>query len=181
MEKTHISILQDFKKVCKFLNKHKKKILLFVISLIILISLLFRIGILTPSKNFYIGYFESNKNDFESVVDYFEKNDSITGYLLWNDLNDFYKIDDTSVKQSVIKILYFGNFGSISGSSVSSVSFSFSNLIDRVGEPIAIVYDSTHNNEEWSEDYWAKNDEYIKCSYSYEPLGDNWYYEYRSR
>ena len=52
MEKTHISILQDFKKVCKFLNKHKKKILLFVISLIILISLLFRIGILTPSKNF---------------------------------------------------------------------------------------------------------------------------------
>lgn len=73
MEKTHISILQDFKKVCKFLNKHKKKILLFVISLIILISLLFRIGILTPSKNFYIWYFESNKNDFESVVDYFKK------------------------------------------------------------------------------------------------------------
>lgn len=181
MEKTHIPILQGFKKVCKFLNKHKKKILLFVISLIILISLLFRIGIFTPQKNFYIWYFESNKNDFESVVDYFEKNDSITGYLLWNDLNDFYKIDDASIKQNIFKILYFGNFDSISGSSVSSVSFSFSNLIDRPGEPIAIVYDLTHNNEEWSEDYWTKNDEYIKWSYTYEPLGDNWYYEYRSR
>lgn len=61
------------------------------------------------------------------------------------------------------------------------IVFLCSNLIDRVGEPIAIIYDSTHDNKEWSEEYWAEGDAYIKYSYAYEPLGDNWYYDYINR
>lgn len=171
----HISILQIFKKIYHLLNKNKIKILLSVISLIVFISLFFRIGILTPSKSFYIWYFEANKNDFELIVNYFDKVDA-PYYILWNDLKDLHKIDDASVKQSIIKILYFGNFGSVDGN-----RFLCSNLMDRVGEPIAIVYDSTHDNKEWSEEYWAEGDAYIKYSYAYEPLGDNWYYNYRNR
>ncbi len=171
----HISISQIFKKIYHLLNKNKIKILLSVISLIVFISLLFRVGILTPSKSSYIWYFETHKNDFELIINYFDKVDT-PYYILWNDLKDLHKIDDTSVKQSIIKILYFGNFSSVDGN-----RFLCSNLIDRVGEPIAIVYDSTHDNKEWSEEYWAEGDAYIKYSYAYEPLGDNWYYNYRNR
>lgn len=175
----HISILRGFKKIYNLLKKHRIKILLSVISLVILFCLLFRIGILTPSKSFYIWYFETNKNDFELIVNYFDKID-VPCYILWNDLEDLQKIDDVSVKQSIFNILYFGNFESVAGSK-SSVRFSTNNLIDRTGEPVAIVYDLTHNNEEWFEKYWAEGDAYIKYSYTYEPLGYNWYYEYRSR
>ena len=93
----HISISQIFKKIYHLLNKNKIKILLSMISLVVFISLLFRVWILTPSKSSYIWYFETHKNDFELIVNYFDKADT-PYYILWNDLKDLHKIDDTSVK-----------------------------------------------------------------------------------
>ncbi len=177
----HISTLQSLKKICGLINKHREKILYFIISSFILLCMLFRAGILTPSKSFYVWYFNTFKNDFERVVKYFDDT-NIPCDIYWNDLYDLHNINDVSVKQSIFKILYLGDFGFVSGGYKSSpIIFSANYIFDRFGKPIAIVYDSTHNNEEWSEDYWAKNDEYIKYSYTYEPLGDDWYYEYRSK
>ncbi len=165
------------KRIIIVLRKNKNRLIYFLIIAAVVVGVLFRMGIFTPSKSFYLWYFENNKDDFENVVSYVKENDSVIDIA---NLIDLKNIKDYSVRNSIIKIMISGDFEAVSGSSKSLI-FRCSNLIDRKGEAVAIVYNSNCSNKEHYEKYWASGDSYIKYSFTYEPICSNWYYKYRSK
>ena len=173
MKNMGMTILTFIKKVLTLMKNHKKKIIaLFLVAIIVTTTTtasLFRIGIITPSANYYLWFFNNNKSDFELIVEYVRENDiHINVYE-----NHFDDIEDDTVKAAAMKIMLLGCFDIIVGYK-DSVTFLFCNLIPTVGEPLFIEYTSESSIKEKTE-YPS-----VSYSYKYKPICDHWYYVYKT-
>ena len=167
------------KKLSKTYSKfifRDKKILKFCAIIVAIILIFCKIGIITPTEDYYMWYFKNNHSEFESIVDYVTENDlsvNITG-LCEADI-----IESNSVKNKIIKIMVCGDFEAIIGDS-GFLTFRCNNLFGSKGEPIAIVYSKNHSEDVWSDLTWGPGDSYIQSGYTYKKIVSKWYYEFKS-
>ena len=174
------------KRIFKLIIKNRKKIILILAIFVIIILLLFRLGIITPSKSSMISYFNRNKNSFNRVIDYVYSQHKENIDYTHIDYN-YMEFSDTikSKNKDIIYLLYLGRFERIVDhskwnfelhkfSDKIQVSFYVNNLYVDVGEPIAIVYSDEELSVE-CEGEWEKEYEV-----TYKHIENNWYLEYRS-
>lgn len=162
--------------ISTFILHNKKNILIFFVVLVIIVLLFCKIGIITPTEDYYKWYFKTNYSDFESIVDYVSENDLSVNIT---SLCETSIIENDNIKNKIIKIMVCGDFEAITGYS-ESLTFRCNNLFDSKGEPIAIVYSLNHSEDVWSDLTWGPGDSYIRYGYTYKKIASNWYYEFRS-
>lgn len=86
------------------------------------------------------------------------------------------RIEDKSIKNQVDYIMKSGNFDAIYKKD-GKVFFRFDEFAVNKGNPVAIIY-SAENLDGKNNIIW--HDECDGQKYTYESLGEGWYYEYRS-
>lgn len=145
-----------------------KKVIKPAIGAIIVILLMFRIGIITPTRSMVIWHFNANRQSFQNIAD-------LMRYNNYDSEGDLLK-DEKLQKADFIKIRFLFVYSYIQGWYYSEqVSFDLANLAPKPGEPMAIVYSNEKPEDEQYGD-WE-----VEYEYAYEDLGGNWYLEYRRR
>lgn len=150
-------------------KKSKKNFAFLCIAVILLLSNY--IGLITPPKALIIWYFETNRQDFEDIVNYLNDGE-LHSYSRYD--TSVFGISDADIAFKIIKLFILGGYSQIDvtrRSSEYTVKFVISNLFVGKGEPYFIRFSLYEQNED------NMSTETFKMGY--EEIFDHWYYWYR--
>ena len=152
----------------KITREHIRKFFKAAVGIIIAVTVLIKIGIITPPMTVMEWHFNQNKESFQSIAKLiYDFDDSPDDEDFWQ--NE--KLD----KWDYIKLRVLGNYEYIDGSKYdNTVRFVIANFVPRTGEPTAIIYSPVKPK---AEEYY--DGDKLKYVNDYKELGDNWYLEYR--
>ena len=151
-------------------KKKKKTSVVCVVIAAVLIGIQFGLGLITPPKEYYIIYFESNKSDFESIVN---QTRDVNGVLYVPGLSGALSSGDACL----INVMLFGKFRKVEGNS-KRMEFRCRNPYVFPGEPMAIVFNSGKDDDYFNEEVWDEYDPCIHTTVTFKKICDNWYIEY---
>ncbi len=151
----------------KITREHIRKFLVAAAGIIIAVTVLIKIGIITPAVTVMEWHFYRNKESFQSIAKLiYDFDDSPDD----EDFRQNEKLD----KWGYIKLRVLGNYEYIDGyKHDNTVRFVIANFVPRTGEPTAIIYSPVKPK---AEEYY-KGDKLLYIN-DYKDLGDNWYLEY---